>query len=69
MYGFELAKISIVIHLGMNPVSGGNPPKDKSRSGIIDWRIGAFEINLFIVILWDIENLWKIIKIGVIKAE
>jgi hypothetical protein len=33
--GAKLAKMLIVIHLGIKPVSGGRPLKDNKRIGII----------------------------------
>jgi hypothetical protein len=35
--GAVFAKILIVIHFGINPVSGGSPLKDNKRRGIINW--------------------------------
>lgn len=29
-------------HLGMNPVSGGSPPRERSRRGVSAVRAGAF---------------------------
>jgi len=64
-----LAKISIVIHLGINPESGGSPPNDNSNKGINICMIGALDINLFISILVEDENKLKIKKIGAISIE
>lgn len=34
--GERVVKILIVIHLGINPVSGGSPLNESRRSGIIN---------------------------------
>lgn len=60
---------SIAIHLGINPVKGGSPPKDSKSIGIINWRLGDLDINLFKSILVFEENLFNKIKIGVINIE
>jgi len=35
IYGLELARISMVIHFGINPDRGGSPPRDRRSNGII----------------------------------
>ena len=57
----------MVIHFGINPDSGGSPPRDKSNNGTINCRIGALAISLFMSKLVAEENLLKMRKIGVIS--
>jgi len=42
---FVLARIRIVIHFGINPVSGGIPLSDRSNIGIITFMV-LFEDNV-----------------------
>ena len=59
---------SIVIHLGINPVNGGNPPRDKMRRGNVIFIFVDF-IMLFIFILYVEDMDCSIEKIGVINKE
>jgi hypothetical protein len=55
-------------HLGINPVSGGRPPKDKIIIGIRIFIVSDF-IMLFIFTLNEGDILLNIIKIGEIIIE
>lgn len=59
----------IVIHLGINPVNGGIPLKDRSRIGIIIWYMGEYEISLIELLLFAVCFLWKMMKSGQIIRE
>lgn len=67
--GAVCANVLIVIHFGINPVSGGSPLKDRRRIGIIIWYIGEYEESLIELLLFDVCFLWKMIKIGQIISE
>lgn len=42
-------KVSKIIHLGINPVSGGRPPKDISSRGIVMVKVGGILGERFLV--------------------
>jgi len=61
--------VKIVIHFGMNPVSGGNPPNDISNRGIRICIYLYFRIMFLIVDLEEIENFSKSKNMGAISSE
>jgi len=67
--GAACAKILIVIHFGINPVSGGNPLKDSRRRGIINWYGFENEIILLALFLLVLFLMWRMMKIGQIISE
>jgi len=56
--------VKIVIHLGINPVSGGIPPSERSSKGITICIIGVNEFSLLNCLLFVCIELFIIIKIG-----
>jgi hypothetical protein len=59
----------MVIHFGINPVSGGSPPNDRSMKGIIICSKGDWRITLFMLELNEIDFMWKITNSGIIISE
>jgi len=55
----------MVSHLGMNPVSGGKPARDRSKIGKISCIVGDCIITFLIVVLDLIDFKWNVMKIGV----
>ena len=47
----------IIIHLGINPVKGGKPPKDKSEKGRVNDRN---KVELLGAIKSEIQKDWKV---------
>lgn len=59
----------MVIHLGINPVRGGRPPKDRIKNGRIILIRGEFFKIFEMFRLKDEDILFIIKKIGEISSE
>jgi len=59
----------IVIHLGINPVRGGIPLKDRSSRGISACNIGEVVMDLLICEIYAIFLKWSIKNNGIIISE
>jgi len=60
---------NIVIHLGINPVSGGIPLNDNRSSGISACNTGEVAMVLLICETYDIFLKWNIKNNGIIISE
>lgn len=65
----DSAIIEIVIHFGINPVSGGIPLSDRRIRGMVNWYMGELLINLFDKFLFTMFFMYIIINIGLMIAE
>ena len=67
--GFSIINWEMVIHLGINPVRGGRPPKDKIKNGSIILIKGEFFKIFEMFRLKDEDILLIIKKIGEMRSE
>lgn len=70
-----LANSSRISHLGMNPVRGGRPPKDKRTRGVMAARMGVFvhavARELIVVVSFSLKtrNVVNVIRKYVMKVR
>ena len=51
---FDEERCWITNHFGINPVKGGNPPKDKNLDSNLNLRLGLFIICLIMWFKWNV---------------